>query len=90
MDYEFDPAKDCANIERRGLSLALAPLLFERVVAVHDDDRKNYGERRQVAYGLINGRLYVVVFTDRGRVRRIISLSKANWRECDAYCQDHP
>lgn len=43
-----------------------------------DDDRKDYGERRQVACGLIRGRLFVCVFTDRGEIRRVISLRKAN------------
>jgi uncharacterized DUF497 family protein len=89
MEFEFDPAKDRANVERRGLSLALAPLVFERLVTVFDDDRKDYGERRQIAYGMIGNRLHVVVFTDRDPVRRIISLRKANRRECDAYCKDH-
>ncbi|MBR9973569.1 BrnT family toxin [Magnetospirillum sp. J10] len=38
-----------------------------------EDDRKEYGERRQVAYGLIRGRLFVCVFTDRGDIRRVFS-----------------
>ncbi|SEH32217.1 BrnT family toxin [Magnetospirillum fulvum] len=90
MEYEFDPAKDARNIAERGLSLALAPYVFEGLVHVVDDDRKDYGERRQVAFGLIRGRLFVCVFTDRGKVRRVISLRKANSREIAAYApKDH-
>ncbi len=60
------------------------------MVHVTDDDRKDYGERRRVAYGRIEGRLFVCVFTDREDVRRIISLRKANSRERRAYVpQDH-
>jgi uncharacterized DUF497 family protein len=90
MEYEFDPAKDARNIAERGLSLALAPYLFEGLVHVVDDDRKDYGERRQVAYGLIRDRLFVCVFTDRSGIRRVISLRKANSREIEAYApKDH-
>jgi uncharacterized DUF497 family protein len=87
MEYEFDPAKDARNIVERGLSLALAPYVFEELMHVADDDRKDYGERRQVAYGLIRGRLFVCVFTDRGKIRRVISLRKANSREIASYAQ---
>jgi uncharacterized DUF497 family protein len=41
-------------------------------------------------YGRINGRLFDCVFTDRGDMRRIISIGKANSRERRAYApQDH-
>jgi uncharacterized DUF497 family protein len=83
--YEFDPIKNTKNITERGLSLALAPYVFAELIHVTDDDRKDYGEKRQIAYGLIKGRLFVCVFTDRGDVRRIISLRKANSREVAAY-----
>jgi len=90
VEYEFDSAKENRNIAERGLSLALAPLVFEDLVHIADDDRRDYGERRQVAYGRIDGRLFVCVFTDRGEVRRIISLRRANSRERRAYDpQDH-
>ena len=49
------------------------------------DVRRNYGERRIVAYGLIRGRLHVCVYTLRNDAYRIISLRKANRREIDAY-----
>ena len=40
-----------------------------------------YGEVRLQARGLINGRLYVIAFTQRGGNLRLISLRKANKRE---------
>jgi hypothetical protein len=45
------------------------------------DTRRDYGEVRLQARGLIRGRLYVVVFTIRGADFRLISLRKANKRE---------
>ena len=43
---------------------------------------------RQIAFGLINQRLFVCVYADRPGVRRIISLRKANPREVRRYAQD--
>jgi uncharacterized DUF497 family protein len=40
IEYEFDPAKNARNLAERGLSLALAPYLFEGLVHVADDDRR--------------------------------------------------
>ncbi len=85
MEIEFDPAKDSANIAKHGVSLADASHLFRGELRIFEDLRKDYGERRFIAMGLIKGRLYVCVFTIRGKVRRVISLRKANRREQDAY-----
>jgi uncharacterized DUF497 family protein len=85
--YVFDSAKDAANRAKHGVSLALAEILFagphRRVV----DDRFDYGEVREVAFGLINARLFVCVFADRRGERRVISLRKANRREVRRYGQ---
>lgn len=43
------------------------------------------GETRIVAYGLIESRVHVVVYTIRGDDKRIISLRKANPREVGRY-----
>ena len=85
MRYEWDSAKDRQNIAKHGISLGAAELLFDGAERVSRDERFEYGERRMVARGLIAGRLFVCVFVDRGGVRRIISLRKANRREGDAY-----
>lgn len=46
------------------------------------DRRKSYGEPRHIGMGFIQGRVMVMVYTEReGNVIRIISLRKANKRE---------
>jgi uncharacterized protein len=81
----FDPAKDAANRAKHGVRLgAAARLDWDRVLAKLDS-RADYGEPRRIGYGPIGGRLYCVVFVDRGETRRIISLRKANNREIDRY-----
>jgi hypothetical protein len=50
-----------------------------------EDDRQDYGEMRSITVGLLDDRMVVVVWTQHGERRRIISLRKANDREQDAY-----
>lgn len=49
------------------------------------DDREDYSEVRMIGFAYIGTRLYCVVYTDRGDVRRVISLRKANRREEKRY-----
>ena len=49
------------------------------------DDRFDYGEVREMAFGLINDRLFVCVYADLEAERRVISLRKANKREVKRY-----
>ena len=88
MRYVFDPAKDTVNRTKHGVALALAEVLFAGPYVSIADDRFDYGELRTVAFGLINDRLFVCVYTDRGSERRLISLRRANKREMKRYGED--
>ncbi|TXT39957.1 MAG: hypothetical protein FD135_1773 [Comamonadaceae bacterium] len=81
MKIEFDPAKDASNVQKHGVSLALAAELEWDTLLAAPDQRRNYGELRMQGYAVLGDRLYCVVFADRAAVRRIISLRKANDRE---------
>ncbi|MEH0168487.1 BrnT family toxin [Roseateles microcysteis] len=87
MRIEFDPAKDAGNLEKHGLSLALAAELDWDASLVWVDERYEYGELRMIALAPDTGILYYVAFVDRGEARRIISLRKANRREVKHYVQ---
>ena len=50
-----------------------------------EDDRQSYGERRYISIGLLDGRMVVLVWTDRAQTRRVISMRKANEREQKIY-----
>jgi uncharacterized DUF497 family protein len=84
LAYEWDRAKHDRNLSLRGLGFDLAPALFAGQVVEAPDERKPYPERRVIALGQIEGRVFVCVYADRksgGRtVRRIISFHKANRR----------
>ncbi|NDV00943.1 BrnT family toxin [Pseudoroseicyclus tamaricis] len=86
MLFEWDAAKSDATRAARGFG-------FEEVTAVFldpgrvtfQDDRKDYGEVRWTAFGLIEGRLFAVTYTWRGEAVRIVSARKANARERKRY-----
>ena len=85
MEYEWDEAKRQANIEKHLIDFSAA-LHFEwEDATIFEDTRKNYQERRFVAYGYIHQRLVAMVYTMRGDTVRIISLRKANQREVKRY-----
>ena len=81
MDIEFAPAKDESNIAKHGVSLTLAVEMDMETAKVVVDDRRDYGEQRFCAYGLIEGRMFAMTFTIRSKAIRVISLRKANTRE---------
>ena len=87
MHVEFDPGKDEANRAKHGVSLALAAELDWESALVWLDSRFEYGELRMVALAPRTGVVYYVAFVDRGQVRRIISLRRANRREVNRYVQ---
>lgn len=84
----YSPAKDAANVEKHGVSLALAAELEWETLWADADTRHSYGETRFIGYAVRVDRLYCVVFTDRGEQRRIISLRKANPREVKRYAEN--
>jgi uncharacterized protein len=85
VKYIFDPVKDAVNRRKHGVSLALAEVLFNGPHMSVDDSRFDYGETRSIAFGFINRRPFVCVYTDRNDERRVISLRKANTREVKRY-----
>ena len=85
MNISFDHAKDAANLAKHGVSLAEAVNIEWDTLRGIPDARRDYGEARMIGYAILADRLYCVVFTDRGTVRRIISLRKANAREVRDY-----
>lgn len=85
MEFEFDIEKNDKNIAKHGFKMESALLLFSGNHSVIIDNRDTYGEIRKIAYGYIEGRECVCVYTDRENSRRIISLRKANKREINEY-----
>lgn len=87
MEFEWDPAKNAANIAKHGVSFADAKVIFDGLVLETVDDRRDYGETRIAVLGYLADTLLYVVYTMRGGNRRLISARRANRDERQAYRQ---
>jgi uncharacterized DUF497 family protein len=86
MEFEWDEAKSDACFGERGFDFGYAVRVFldpGRLIEI--DDRFDYGEPRYRVLGRIDGRVFVVVYTPRGKLFRLISARKANRREIRRY-----
>ena len=90
MIFEWDDAKSRRNVVERGLPFEAAVVIFDGPTLEIADTRLDYGEDRIKAIGAVRGVCLVCVFTNRGDVRRIISLRLANRKERHDYRQTHP
>ena len=73
MIFEWDAAKNSANIAKHGIDFEDAIRIFDGPVLEKEDTRKDYRETRYVAFGVADARQLVVVYTQRGERRRVIS-----------------
>ena len=92
MRFGWDARKSARNLRDRGFDFEFASRIFERQTLEREDRRRDYGERRIIALGQVEGIGLTVVYTDRagirdGGVRRIISARVSSRRERQAYKQ---
>jgi uncharacterized DUF497 family protein len=85
VPISFDPRKSERNLAERGLSFELVEEFEWDSALVVEDSRRDYGERRFQALGLIEGRLHALVFSPRAGRVHVVSLRKANRREFRHY-----
>ena len=81
MRITYDPNKRAKTLAERRVDFEDAALVFAGETFEVEDTRKDYGERRVVCFGYLQGRLVVVVYAPRGEDRHVISMRKANERE---------
>ncbi len=85
MEPFYDPRKNAANIKSHGVSFEEVQKFEWDSAITTRDTRHDYGEQRFISYGMMRGRLYVLVWTPRGGYVRPISFRKANSRERTFY-----
>jgi uncharacterized DUF497 family protein len=90
MVFEWDAAKNAANLEKHGIDFEDAIGIFDGSVLERTDDRRDYGEQRIVAFGVVDDRELAVVYTIRGTHRRIISARRADRNERKEYRDAYP
>jgi uncharacterized DUF497 family protein len=81
MEFEWDEAKSAQNLRQRGFGFDYAACVFDGPTIEAVDGRRAYGELRIRAIGQVDENVLVVIYTDRNKIRRIISARKASRRE---------
>lgn len=82
MEFEWDEAKEQANLKKHGISFDEAKQIFDGPVLKRVDDRQDYGEVREISVGLLSPDApVIVVHAGRGQKMRLISARKASSRE---------
>jgi len=84
--YEWDEAKNQANIRKHGIDFFDAVRIFDKPTLNLVDNRQNYGEVRVNSVGELGGMSVVLVtHTDREECTRLISARPATRPERAAY-----
>ena len=84
--FEWDEQKAELNQVKHSVSFPFATRAFDdenRVTVI--DNRRDYGETRYITLAKIDNRLYVVAFTLRSSIIRLISARKAKNKEVKRY-----
>lgn len=85
-DFEWDADKNRANRAKHGISFGEVLSIFDGPILTKIDDRRDYGEIRQITTGVLSSDIVLVVaHTDRGGKIRLISARKANRQERQAF-----
>ncbi len=85
MKFEWDEEKRQINLQKHGIDFLDAAECFEAAMYVRLDTRRDYGENRFVAIGLLRSEVVTVVYTMRGETIRLISLRRATRTEKGIY-----
>jgi uncharacterized DUF497 family protein len=74
----FDPVKRLITLQKRGIDFATdAEKVFAGDTATMVDKRFDYGEVREITVGWLKGHTVMMVWTQRGEVRHIISMVRS-------------
>ena len=81
----WDEPKRRRNIEDHGLDFEGADAIWDNFTITREDTREDYGEKRLVTFGLLNGEAVVLVHVDRDDDMHVISLRRAEKYEARYY-----
>jgi uncharacterized DUF497 family protein len=86
VNVEWDEHKRRTNVAKHGLDFVDAERVFHSPLLMDIDDRMEYGEVRWLAYGLLDLRVVVIIYTEPdSETVRVISMRKAMSAERDYY-----
>lgn len=84
--FEWDTEKAKENKRKHKVAFEMVERFdFDTALEIDITDMREDGERRWQAIGFIDARLFVLVYTERGAARRVISLRGAEKKEHRIY-----
>jgi hypothetical protein len=90
MQLQWDEEKRQQNLRKHGFDFTGAEKIFDGFTLTVEDTRQDYGERRWVTVGLLDGRPVTLVHSEENDTTRCISLRKATSYERRAYFAQIP
>lgn len=90
IGFEWDAAKNLTNQAKHGIDFADATRMCDNPFFEIESGHRKYVERRLIAVGPVDKTVLAVVYTPRGRNRRIISARRARKNEQTAYREAFP
>lgn len=85
LEFEWDEAKNLANIRKHGISFETARRIFDGPMFNWLDRRREYGEERHLSIGEVEQVQIVVAHTRRAGRTRLISARPASRKERQVY-----
>ena len=86
----WDEAKRRQNLRDHKIDLARCEPIFDAPMLTEEDTSEAYGEQRLKSYGLLNGRVVLLVWIDRGDTAHVISCREAERYEARKYWKEAP
>lgn len=87
MEIDYDPAKRDQVLAERGLDLARCGETFGGFHLTKRDDKHSDEEERFISVGTLGSEVVIIVWTPRQDLRRIVTMWKANDKECQRFEQ---
>ncbi len=88
VEFVWDEAKRKSNLRNHGLDFVGIEQVFAGATVSILDARFDYGEKRFVTFGLLDGRIVAIAHTETDEVIRIISVRKATKDEESSYYKE--
>jgi uncharacterized protein len=85
-----DPVKRRSNRRTHRIDLAECEAVFDAPMLTREDASEAYGEQRLISLGWLQGRVVVLVWTDRDGGPQLISCREARPYEQEAYFREYP
>jgi uncharacterized DUF497 family protein len=81
----WNESKRQRNIKLHDMDFVGVDAIWDNFTITREDIREDYGEKRMVTFGIMNGIVVVLVHTERKKNMHVISLRKAEKYETRYY-----